>query len=174
MIDEIDRINSIVNDLMYLGKPKVIEFDKANIAEIIAYTLSITQQHAERQAVTVETIIEGPVPPMDCDGNQLKQVFLNLIKNAIEAMPDGGSIIIKVKVKKEQKLYISIHDDGCGIDGEDILNIGEPFYTTKQDGTGLGLMVTNQIIQDHKGSLNIQSDLGKGTKVEVVLPIIQK
>jgi signal transduction histidine kinase len=175
MIQEIDRINSIVNDLMYLGKPKVIEFDKANIEEIIAYTLSITQQQAERQAVTVETLMEGPFPPMDCDGKQLKQVFLNLIKNAIEAMPSGGKIKINAKVLKNKKMmFISIQDSGCGISDKDILNIGEPFYTTKKEGTGLGLMVSNQIINDHNGGLNIYSKFGYGTKVEVVLPITQK
>jgi signal transduction histidine kinase len=173
MIQEIDRINSIVNDLMYLGKPKVIEFGKASIEEIITYTLSITQQQAERQGVTVETIMEGPLSPIDCDGKQLKQVFINLIKNAIEAMPAGGKIKIHIKVSNERKMFISIEDEGCGIAEENILNIGEPFYTTKKDGTGLGLMVSNQIIKDHKGELIIQSRLEKGTRVEVVLPINQ-
>ncbi|MDQ0200561.1 ATP-binding protein [Neobacillus ginsengisoli] len=174
MIQEIDRINSIVNDLMYLGKPKAIELEKASIEEIIAYTLSITQQQAEMLGVTVETIIEGPLSQIDCDDKQLKQVFINLLKNAIEAMPEGGKIKIRVKVSKEHKMLISIEDEGCGIAEENILNIGEPFYTTKKDGTGLGLMVTNQIIKDHKGKFSIQSRLEKGTKVEVELPINQK
>ncbi|MDQ1147489.1 signal transduction histidine kinase [Bacillus sp. SORGH_AS 510] len=174
MIQEIDRINSIVNDLMYIGKPRVMQFEKASIEEIIAYTLSITQQQAERQGIMVETIMEGPLPPIDCDSNQLKQVFLNLIKNAIEAMPDGGRIKIKVKVVEKQKMYISIQDEGCGIKDENILSLGEPFFTTKEDGTGLGLMVTNQIINEHFGDLNFQSELNNGTTVEVILPIIHR
>ncbi|OIK16204.1 two-component sensor histidine kinase [Bacillus sp. MUM 116] len=173
MIQEIDRINSIVSDLMYLGKPKVITFKSFSIEEVIAYTLSIIQQQAEKQSVVVETLIEGPLPPIECDAKQLKQVFINLFKNAIEAMIDRGKIKINAKVLKGQKMYISIQDEGCGIAGEDILNLGEPFYTTKKDGTGLGLMVSNQIIKDHKGSLKIQSNLQKGTMVEVVLPIFQ-
>jgi signal transduction histidine kinase len=171
MIQEIDRINSIVNDLMYIGKPRVIKFEKASIEEIIAYTLSITQQQAERQNVTVETIMAGPLPPLDCDEKQLKQVFINLIKNAIEAMPEGGRIEIRVKVIEKHKMSVSIQDEGDGIPAENLLNLGEPFFTTKTDGTGLGLMVTNQIIKDHLGDFNIQSDFGKGTKVEVMLPI---
>jgi signal transduction histidine kinase len=173
MIQEIDRINSIVNDLMYLGKPKEIQFKKSGIEEIIAYTLSITQQQAEQQKVKVESIMEGPLPPLDCDSKQLKQVFINLIKNAIESMPDGGKIKINVKVLEGTKMYITIQDEGCGIDEESIPNLGEPFFTTKQDGTGLGLMVTNQIIKDHKGEFNIESTLSKGTKVNVTLPIAQ-
>ncbi|MDR7002424.1 ATP-binding protein [Neobacillus niacini] len=171
MIQEIDRINSIVNDLMYLGKPKVIEFKNSNIEEIIAYTLSITQQQAERQLVVFETLIEGPLPSIKCDAKQLKQVFINLFKNAIEAMMEGGKIKVNVKLLKGQEMYISIQDEGCGIAEEDILNLGEPFYTTKKDGTGLGLMVSNQIIKDHKGTLKIRNNQQKGTMVEVVLPL---
>jgi signal transduction histidine kinase len=173
MIQEIDRINSIVNDLMYLGKPKSLQFEKANIEEIIAYTLSITQQQAERQKVNIETVMEGPLPPIECDDKQLKQVFINLIKNATEAMPDGGKIRIHIKVLKDKRMLISVEDEGCGIEDKNILNIGEPFYTTKKDGTGLGLMVTNQIITDHKGQFKIESHIGIGTKVTVLLPINQ-
>jgi signal transduction histidine kinase len=173
MIQEIDRINSIVNDLMYLGKPKSIQFEKANIEEIIAYTLSITQPQAERNQVNIETIMEGPLPPIECDDKQLKQVFINLIKNATEAMQDGGKVKIHIKIKDIKWMLISVEDEGCGIEDENILNIGEPFYTTKKDGTGLGLMVTNQIIRDHNGQFKIESTVGVGTKVSVILPIKQ-
>jgi len=174
MIQEIDRINSIVKDLMCLGKPKEIEFKKTGIEEIIAYTLSITQQQAERQGVTVVTTIAGPLLPLDCDEKQLKQVFLNLIKNAIESMPVGGKIQVHVIDVEKHKMCISIQDEGIGIADENILNLGEPFFTTKKDGTGLGLMVTNQIIKDHNGELKIESEIGKGTKVKVMLPISQE
>jgi signal transduction histidine kinase len=173
MIQEIDRINYIVNDLMTLGKPKALQFSKASIEEIIAYTLSITQQMSERQGVSIETTMAGPLPPIDSDGKQLKQVFINLIKNAIESMHDGGKIEIKVKVVADNKMEISIQDEGYGIEDQNRINLGEPFYTTKKDGTGLGLMVTNQIIGDHKGDFTIESSPGKGTKVVVTLPISQ-
>ncbi|MEH7246601.1 ATP-binding protein, partial [Neobacillus niacini] len=173
MIEEIDRINSIVNDLMYLGKPKQVSFSKANIEEIIAYTLSITQQQAKQQGVTIETLIAGPLPPIECDSHQLKQVFINLIKNAKESMLDGGKIKINVKVLGGNKMNISIQDEGCGIDEESLNNLGEPFYTTKKDGTGLGLMVTNQIIKEHNGEISFDSSQQNGTKVSVILPISQ-
>jgi signal transduction histidine kinase len=173
MIQEIDRINSIVNDLMYLGKPKSLHFEKANIEEIIAYTLAITQQQAERQKVNIEMVMEGPLPPIECDEKQLKQVFINLIKNATEAMPDGGKIRIHIEVLNSKRMLISVEDEGCGIEDENILHIGEPFYTTKKDGTGLGLMVTNQIINDHNGQFKIESHIGVGTKATVILPINQ-
>jgi signal transduction histidine kinase len=174
MIQEIDRINTIVNDLMYLGKPKEIKFDKANIEELIAYTLSIIQQQAEKQGITIETMIEGPLPPLECDSYQLKQVFINLLKNAIESMPDGGKIKVNVKVLDGRKMLISIDDEGYGIDEENILNLGEPFFTTKRDGTGLGLMVTNQIVSDHSGKIKFENKVEKGTRVRLILPITQK
>jgi signal transduction histidine kinase len=80
---------------------------------------------------------------------------------------------VKVKVTEGNKMYISIKDEGSGIDGEDLLNLGEPFYTTKKDGTGLGLMVTNQIVKDHKGDISFGSNQINGTKVTVILPISQ-
>ncbi|MFZ7944645.1 MULTISPECIES: ATP-binding protein [Bacillaceae] len=174
MIQEIDRINSIVNDLMYLGKPREIKFQNASIEEIISYTLSITNQQAERQGVTVETEIAGPLPPIECDEKQLKQVFINLIKNAVESMPNGGRIHIKANILKEREILISIEDEGCGIADDLIANLKVPFFTTKKDGTGLGLMVSNQIIEDHKGYMEIASQPDKGTIVNVTLPIIQE
>ncbi|CRK81943.1 ATP-binding protein [Neobacillus massiliamazoniensis] len=173
MIEEVDRINSIVSDLMDLGKPRVITFEKSNIEEIIAYTTSITQQQAQGKGVTIETITEEPLPPIYCDEKQLKQVFINLIKNAIEAMSEGGRIKIKLKTILGQKLYVAIEDEGCGIPEENIPNLVEPFFTTKKEGTGLGLMVSNQIIKDHKGVLNIKSISEKGTTVEILLPLQQ-
>ncbi|MEH7179966.1 ATP-binding protein [Neobacillus vireti] len=172
MIQEIDRINSIVNDLMTLGKPKIVQFSKVGIEEIIDYTLSLTKHLAERQGITTETIMERPSPPLDCDPKQLKQLFINLIKNAIESMPNGGKITITVKVEGN-KMNISIQDEGGGISDEDFLNIGEPFFTTKKEGTGLGLMVSNQIIKDHFGEFYING-FEKGTLVKVMLPINQK
>ncbi|MDP4169791.1 MAG: ATP-binding protein, partial [Bacillota bacterium] len=173
MIQEIDRINIIVNDLMYLGKPNVVKLKKENIEEIIAYTLSISKHQAEQYGVIFETFMEGPLPSIECDGHQLKQVFINLFKNAIESMPEGGQIKIKIKVIETGRMLISILDQGLGIAGEQLKSLGEPFYTTKTEGTGLGLMVCHQIIKDHLGQLNFESKIGLGTKVDVILPIRQ-
>lgn len=173
MIEEIDRINSIVSDLMYIGKPKSFKFEKVSIYEIITYTLSIMKQQAENHGVTLEKFIEETLPTIECDENRLKQVFINLLKNAIEAMPNGGKVIIQAQETEENNLCISIVDRGCGIAKEDIENLGEPFYSTKREGTGLGLMVTSQIISDHNGSLKFESVIEEGTKVTVTLPISQ-
>lgn len=173
MIDEIDRINLIVNDLLYLGKPQKIKFEKANIKEIIEYTLSITNQQAEKQGIKIEVSMDDPLLYFDCDDKKLTQVFINLIKNAIEAMGSGGTIKVAVNVHNQEILHVSIVDEGHGMDKGIINTIGEPFFTTKKDGTGLGLMVSNQIIKDHNGQLKFESNPGKGTKATVLIPISQ-
>jgi len=173
MIDEISRIDSIVGDLMYIGKPQSMTFEKNKIEEILNYTISIIKQQAEEQDVEINICLEEPLPLVNSDEKRLKQVFLNLLKNAVESMKDGGKIEIHAKHDNE-KLHVSIEDDGCGIPEESIRNLFEPFYTTKKGGTGLGLVVTNQIIKDHNGELLFHSIVDKGTTVDVYLPIKEK
>lgn len=173
MIQEIERINSIVDDLMYLGKPREINFKKADIKGIVDYTVSLICQQAEVQGVKVEMDTDATIPLIDCDEKQLKQVFINLLKNAVEAMPDGGLLKIQMKMTKESSLLIVVEDEGPGIEVDRLEHIFEAFYTTKKDGTGLGLVVTKEIIEGHGGSLKIESILGVGTKVVIHFPIYQ-
>jgi signal transduction histidine kinase len=115
---------------------------------------------------------ECNLPKISCEENQLKQVFLNLLKNAIEAMPAGGNIDVKVKAKEEGKISIQIIDQGIGIPKDRIPTLGEPFYTTKEKGTGLGLMTCYKIIESHNGQLTIDSEINEGTTIEIILPTI--
>lgn len=169
MINEIERINLIVNDLMYLGKPMPFKAQNHDIKEIIQYVVNMLKPFAFANNVSIDLQLVD-IPKINCDENKLKQVFINLIKNSIESMPDGGAIQISSATTDNGHIVIHIADEGCGI-AEDIMKkLGQPFYTTKQDGTGLGLMVTKKIIEQHNGDLNIASRLGDGTRVEVVLP----
>lgn len=169
MLSEIDRINTIVTDLLILGKPNTALRREKNLGEIIKYVLTVINPHAERQDIKIElNLSESPV--LLCDENQLKQVFINLIKNAMEAMPGGGTVNI-LSENKENNAVVSIIDEGCGIDADRLSKLGEPFYTTKQNGTGLGLMVTKKIIEEHGGTFSISSELGKGTAVTLTFPI---
>ncbi|MCS0826688.1 ATP-binding protein [Cytobacillus firmus] len=101
--------------------------------------------------------------------NRLKQVLLNFIKNGIEAMPDGGNITVRAGIINNQ-VQIAIKDTGVGIPQEKLKNIGEPFFTTKKNGNGLGLMVSFKIIESHNGKVFIESELNKGTTFNIVLP----
>lgn len=170
MENEIERINTIVNDLMYLGKPKTVTFVKHDIKEIIEYVITILNPIALSNNVNFNMTIIG-FSSINGDENQLKQVFINLFKNAIESMPAGGNIHISSKVIENQTLVIVIEDEGQGIEKEKLSKIGQPFFTTKVDGNGLGLLVTFNIIEKHNGKIIYNSEIGKGTVVEIYLPI---
>ncbi|MEM5591464.1 ATP-binding protein [Niallia circulans] len=105
-----------------------------------------------------------------CEEKRLKQVFINLLQNAIEAMPQGGYISIKGTSLQDGNISIEIMDQGVGIPDERLGTLGEPFFTTKEKGTGLGLMTCFKIIESHNGSLSFQSELNKGTKAIIVFP----
>ncbi|MFX3624453.1 MAG: ATP-binding protein [Ectobacillus sp.] len=171
MISEIERIHSIVSELMVLGKPKSREHKLHDIKEILQYVISIVQQQANEQGVIIHLDVSEGLPKLECDEGQMKQVFINVVKNAIESMPYGGNIFIRSYVPEQHNyIAISIQDEGDGIAQEEIDKLGQPFYTTKTKGTGLGLMVTNKIIEEHHGTFNIKSKIGVGTKVEIILP----
>jgi signal transduction histidine kinase len=170
MENEIERINLIVNDLMYLGKPRSLMLVKHNIKDIIEYVVMILTQIAQSNNVKIKIGLDNH-PSINCDENQLKQVFINLLKNAIESMPTGGNINITSKVIENNELAIFIEDEGQGIEEERLSKLGQPFFTTKEDGNGLGLLVTFNIIEKHKGRIVYNSAIGKGTTVVTYLPI---
>jgi signal transduction histidine kinase len=174
MIEEIDRINLIADDLMFLSKPRQPMFEKVDLNSLISYVISIMKEQASNQNIQFETKDLANIPKVECDEKLMKQVFINLVKNAIESMPNGGAISISARMLHGQQVLIRVKDEGCGIVAENIGRIGDPFYTTKSDGTGLGLMVTNQIIEEHDGSIAFDSEVGKGTAVKVTIPLIQK
>jgi signal transduction histidine kinase len=169
MLNEIDRINAIVNDLLILGRPNTAVKTPKKLVEIIDYVISVIDPHAQRKDIHIQNETDQSTVLL-CDENQLKQVFINLIKNAMEAMPDGGTVTIHSEIK-ENHTFISVKDEGDGIPPEKLAKLGEPFYTTKQNGNGLGLMVTKKIVEEHEGALTIQSELEKGTCVTIHLPI---
>ncbi|MDF1510308.1 PAS domain S-box protein [Robertmurraya sp. DFI.2.37] len=169
ILDEINRVNQIVEDFMVLAKPKVVDLKEKNIIPIIKDVLSLLEFEARKKKVRMHFEANDDIVQIECDENRLKQVFLNFVKNGIEAMPNGGDITVRVHVASEQ-VQISIQDTGVGIPEEKLKRIGEPFYTTKKDGNGLGLMVSYKIIESHNGTVFIESELNKGTTFNIILP----
>ncbi|PFL19764.1 two-component sensor histidine kinase [Bacillus cereus] len=172
MLQEIERINEFVSELMLLGKPKPTNYGWCNIEEILLYVVQLMESYATQYKVKFHLQVDGNLPVINGDDKQLKQVLLNIIKNGIESMPKGGDIQIFAYKKAGENLCISIEDQGFGIENEKIEKIGKAFYTTKENGTGLGLMITYKIIEEHQGSIAIQSSMGVGTKVEIYLPTV--
>ncbi|VXC06426.1 Sporulation kinase [Bacillus mycoides] len=172
MLQEIERINGFVSELMLLGKPKPTNYEWCNIGEILLYVVQLMESYATQYKVKFNLQVDGNLPVINGDDKQLKQVLLNIIKNGIESMPGGGNIRILAYEKAGENLCISVEDQGLGIETEKIEKIGKAFYTTKENGTGLGLMITYKIIEEHQGSIAIESSMGIGTKVEIYLPTV--
>jgi PAS domain S-box-containing protein len=170
VLSELDRINGIVGEFLVLAKPTADIFEKQDLTKLIneVILLSNTQSILNNVEIKVENNLHAPM--IHCEKNQLKQVFLNIIKNAIEAMPDGGQLTIKVMKKTGNTISVQFIDQGVGISEDRIPSLGEPFYTTKEKGTGLGLMICYKIIENHNGRLTIESQVGEGTKMEIELP----
>ncbi|WP_096190962.1 PAS domain-containing sensor histidine kinase [Neobacillus soli] len=168
---ELARIDSIINEFLALAKPQAIRFQEKDINQIMKETVDLLNAQAVLYNVQFFTNYDEQLPLVFCEPNQLKKVFINLIKNAIEGMPSGGNITITLQKVENQQIQISIKDDGTGISKEKIKKLGEPFYTTKERGTGLGLMVSYRIIDEHKGNIRVESEEGKGAIFYITLPI---
>ncbi|WP_099353192.1 ATP-binding protein [Fredinandcohnia onubensis] len=162
IIDEIDRINFIVSEFMVFAKPHQIYFSECNITSILKSVIKFLEPEANLKNVNIEYKFPRDEVLISGEKNQLKQVFLNLIKNSIEAMPTGGYVSIVVD-RTYQEISITIKDEGIGMKADQIKKLGEPFFTTKQNGNGLGLMVSYKIIQNHKGTIQVNSQLNQGT-----------
>jgi len=170
MITELDRINMIVNDFMTLSKPQVTDFKIENVNRILQSVIPILETQALLNNVSIVATY-NELPSISCEEGPLKQVFINVINNAIHAMPSGGEIRVGTKVKHGGCIQVSIQDEGIGIPEEIIRRIGEPFFTTKENGTGLGLMISRKIIENHHGHFQISSKKNQGTTVDIYLPI---
>ncbi|WP_164988945.1 PAS domain-containing sensor histidine kinase [Fictibacillus sp. S7] len=169
MLDELNRIEQIITELLILAKPQSKTVENKDIKELIHYVVALLDRQALIHNVHIVCELEERMSLVQCVENELKQVFINLVKNAIEAMPDGGIIHIDC-VQKGAEIEVTIQDQGCGIPPESLEKLGEPFYSTKEKGTGLGLMTSFKIIQEHQGKIDIQSHSGKGTIVRIILP----
>ncbi|MFA9557550.1 PAS domain S-box protein [Evansella sp. AB-rgal1] len=166
---EFNRIEIILSELLLLAKPRAMKYEKKNVYSILKQVVILLETEANFKGVIIHYTESEKVLFINCDENQLKQVFINLIKNGIEAMPQGGEILIKTKQDKDNITLLFI-DQGHGIPNDKLEKIGQPFYTTKDKGTGLGLAVSFNIIENHKGMITIESEEGKGTTFMVALP----
>ncbi|GIN83923.1 hypothetical protein J6TS2_03090 [Heyndrickxia sporothermodurans] len=168
---ELKRIESTITEFLVLAKPQAIQFQYHDICKIMMDTLDLLNGQALMHNIQFEFIHEQALSKVFCEPNQMKQVFINIIKNAIEVMPDGGKIQINIGNAQKGFIHVKIQDEGEGIPEDKIKKLGEPFYTTKERGTGLGLMVSYKIIKDHKGMIEVESKVGEGTIFYIFLPI---
>jgi len=172
---ESDRLNSIITNFLSYAKPKVGSFSEIDAGEAIRETVKLLRHSPE---VTGNHSIKETLPPnpvfVSADSTQLKQVFWNLARNSINAMPDGGEISIKLETLPNNRVQFVFEDSGVGMSPEQVERLFEPFSNSTSGGTGLGLSIVYQIIRDHDGVINVKSFEGEGTVITIILPRASK
>ncbi|GKT06877.1 hypothetical protein DSTSK_01820 [Desulforhabdus sp. TSK] len=167
--DEVQRLENFLGDLRDFTQPACPVKQEADLNKIVREVQFMMQEAAEEKQIQLRTSLDDSVPSGQFDPNQMKQVLINLIKNAMEAMETEGSITVSTRRQGDQ-ICIEVADTGKGIEPELMPEIFNPFFTTKKTGTGLGLAVINKIVEDHHGTVSVQSTQGKGTTFSILLP----
>jgi len=168
--EEALQINRILTELLETARPKPPHFQVKDLASTVEHAVLFARQQAITKRITIDLDKGDHVPSVDHDPNQINQVLLNLLLNAIQAMDKPGAIHVSLRPDKDTAL-ITVADEGKGIAPETLPNIFRPFFTTKGHGTGLGLSLARRIVEAHGGTIDARSEVGKGTQFTVRLPI---
>ena len=174
---EVDRISSLVTELLDFARPSDPKLEMENINIILDGMILLVSTEANKKQINVRKGYDPHLPLAQIDREQMKQVFLNILLNAIEATPERGKIIIRTRsfIKPSGEPYVQVEftDTGCGIPSDELEEIFNPFFTTKISGSGLGLSISNQIVRDHGGYIDVESQLREGSSFFVNLPVNQ-
>jgi signal transduction histidine kinase len=177
VLDQIKRLDKTVNDLLYFGRPGVPAFNLLNVNDLVKKTLFFTAQHPESKKIHRIKDLTKDLPDVRVDEKQVQQVLFNILLNAIQAMPGGGTLRIvteQVTHNNSEFVRINVIDSGKGISADELDEIFVPFHTTKTQGTGLGLPICRQLMAQNDGTISVSSTVGVGTTVTIELPVAQE
>ncbi|ERI92734.1 PAS domain S-box protein [Clostridiales bacterium oral taxon 876 str. F0540] len=173
---EVDEVNKIISEFLFLSKPRQTELTEISMIDIMESIKSIVRSTSLVKGVDVNVELSKEERYLLCDEGQLKQVILNICKNAVDAMEEKDNKKLEIQTGYNEitnEMFIKISDNGKGISKEELKRLGTPFFTTKSNGTGLGLSVCYNIIKQHKGRIEVESGIGTGTTFNIVLPCIE-
>lgn len=170
LVKEVERLNRSIGEMLDYAKPEQLSRQPTSIEQLIQKTLSLIAIDAKSYGITVRLESQNSFPEVLVDRDKLQQVFLNLFLNGIQAMESGGELLVRIE-KSNQDAVIIVEDSGIGITSDNIGRVFDPYFTTKNDGTGLGLALTSKIIEEHRGKIEISSNPGEYTQVRITLPI---
>jgi signal transduction histidine kinase len=167
---EVRRLETFLGELRDFTRPALPVKQKIDLNRVIREVAELMEEAAREKGITLEENLTRELPPLEADPNQLKQVLVNLIKNALEASEEGGRIYL-ASGQENGQAWFSVRDTGKGMPKDILDNIFHPFFTTKEKGTGLGLPVIHKIITDHRGNIAVDSAPGRGATFLVKLPL---
>jgi len=184
MLKEVQRVNVIVEDLLALASPGRLKLSKVNLHRVLSDILLLQKSASDGREIYLQQYFDPSIPPILADEALLTQLFLNLIRNAMEAVTKGGVVKVTSRVladysmtqkgeRRARMVAIDISDNGPGIPSDVLENMFTPFFTTKSKGTGLGLAICQKIVSEHRGMIRVDSDPVRGTVFTVMLPLIQ-
>jgi signal transduction histidine kinase len=175
---EISRLNRLVDDFLSFGRPMRLDPRTTGLDEILRDVAALVEHKARDQGIALVLEIEEGTPPLFADPELLKTCFLNLMINALDAMPRGGVLTIGLRLDRGAQdsglLAVTVHDTGQGMSPENIASAFEPYFSTKETGFGLGLALTRKIVMDHGGTITLESVRGEGTTARIVLPLVRQ
>lgn len=176
--EEIDRLSQFVSDFLYFAKELTPKVTPTDINRLITSTLHLYEEHAQKKDIRFHRHLSSEIPDNLVDPSQMTQVLMNMLINAMDAMPAGGDITItsrllkdRGKNKAEDVVQVTIEDTGCGIPADELKNVFDPFFSTKDNGTGLGLPISLGIVENHRGKIRVISQEGRGTSVIIEWPL---
>ncbi len=184
VLKEVQRVNRIVEELLELAAPRRLTLSKVNLHKVLGDIIILQKGATEGRRVAFQQQFDPSIPPILADEERLTQLFLNLIKNAVEAVGEDGVVRVSSRVLADYRMTqngerqlrlvaVEVADDGPGIRKEHLEHLFTPFYTTKSKGTGLGLAICQKIVAEHRGMIKVESEPGRGTTFTVMLPLIQ-
>lgn len=171
--EEIDRLNRIVVDFLFAVRPMDIDLREGDLNALIEELVDFVHYELEAAKIVCELRLSKDIADVRYDERYIKQALLNLVKNAVAAMPSGGTLTIKTE-RSGDEVHLLIADTGIGIPEENLPKIFEPYFTTKESGSGLGLTLVFKIIKEHRGEISVSSKEGEGTSFTITLPVPQK
>jgi nitrogen-specific signal transduction histidine kinase len=182
---EVKRIDTIVNRLLNFARPAKASLKPVSLHDVIDNSLRLAEQQLARHGIALDRHLDATRHVIEADAEQLNQTFVNFFLNAVHAMKKGGKLTVRTMIinfspddpqagslPNVDRIQVDVQDTGCGIAPEDMSKIFDPFFTTKEDGVGLGLSVSHGIIQEHKGTIDVESEKGKGTVFHVQFPLL--
>jgi signal transduction histidine kinase len=175
ILHEIDRVEWVVQGLLDLARPGKLHLEKMDVADVLNDALALTAAQMNHRHINVEKRFESGTPLIELDPDRLRQAFLNVLMNASEAMPGGGTILAVIGTEGDGTgVQIEISDDGDGLSEANRDKVFDPFFTTKREGVGLGLVNTKSIVERHGGTIRLLPRIERGTRVVITLPVVER